>query len=114
MARWATSGDHGRNRWQKACDNLHDSQPSYQGLFPAALYRQLRLAGDSFTPDGLEFYGKISFLRAGIRYGDRLTTVSPTYAQEILTTKYGCGLAGQLQHRTQDLVGILNGADYRI
>jgi Starch synthase catalytic domain len=52
--------------------------------------------------------------KAGISYSDRLTTVSPTYAREILTVEYGCGLEGMLQRRTQDLVGILNGADYQI
>lgn len=87
---------------------------AYQGLFPAALYPQLGLAGDAFTPEGLEFHGRISFLKAGIRYSDRLTTVSPTYAREILTADYGCGLEGLLQRRAQDLVGILNGADYEI
>jgi starch synthase len=87
---------------------------AYQGLFPAALYPQLGLPDAAFNPDGLEFHGKISFLKAGIRYSDRLTTVSPTYAREILTTEYGCGLEGLLQHRAQDLVGILNGVDYQI
>ncbi len=87
---------------------------AYQGLFPAALYPQLGLPDDAFDPDGLEFYGQISFLKAGIRYSDRLTTVSPTYAREILTPDYGCGLEGLLQRRAQDLVGILNGVDYRI
>lgn len=87
---------------------------AYQGLFPAELFPQLRLSKDAFTPDGLEFYGKISFLKAGIRYSDRLTTVSPTYAREILTREYGCGLDGFLRYRAPDLVGILNGADYRI
>ena len=87
---------------------------AYQGLFPAALYSQLGLPDEAFNPDALEFHGKISFLKAGIRYGDRLTTVSPTYAREILTAEYGCGLEGLLQRRAQDLVGILNGADYEI
>jgi starch synthase len=87
---------------------------AYQGLFPAALYPQLGLPDDAFNADGLEFHGKISFIKAGIRYSDRLTTVSPTYAQEILTPEYGCGLEGLLQRRAQDLVGILNGADYEI
>jgi starch synthase len=87
---------------------------AYQGLFPPVLYPQLGLPGDSFIPEGLEFYGNISFLKAGIHYSDRLTTVSPTYAREILTAEYGCGLEGLLQHRAQDLVGILNGADYGI
>ena len=87
---------------------------AYQGVFPAALYPQLGFPGDSVIPDGLEFYGNISFLKAGISYSDRLTTVSPTYAREILTAEYGCGLEGLLQHRGQDLIGILNGADYQI
>ena len=64
--------------------------------------------------DGLEFHGKISFIKAGIRFSDRLTTVSPTYAQEILTAEYGCGLEGLLQRRAKDLIGILNGVDYEI
>ena len=87
---------------------------AFQGLFPADLYPGLGVLGDDLTPDGLEFYGKISFLKAGISYSDRLTTVSPTYAREILTAEYGCGLEGLLQSRVRDLVGILNGADYRI
>lgn len=87
---------------------------AYQGLFPPALYPQLGLPDEAFNPDGLEFHGKISFLKAGIRYSDRLTTVSPTYAREILTADYGCGLEGLLQRRARDLVGILNGADYEI
>ena len=87
---------------------------AFQGLFPADLYPQLGLTVDNLIPDGLEFYGNISFLKAGISYSDRLTTVSPTYAREILTSEYGCGLEGLLQRRAKDLVGILNGADYRI
>ncbi len=87
---------------------------AYQGLFPAVLYPQLGLSEEIFNAEGLEFYGNISFMKAGIRYSDRLTTVSPTYAQEILTADYGCGLEGLLQRRARDLVGILNGADYEI
>ena len=87
---------------------------AFQGLFPADLFPLLGLPGDNRIPDGLEFYGKISFLKAGVSYSDRLTTVSPTYAREILTAEYGCGLEGLLQLRAKDLVGILNGADYRI
>ena len=87
---------------------------AYQGLFPAVLYPQLGLPEGAFNPDGLEFHGKISFIKAGIRYSDRLTTVSPTYAREILTAEYGCGLEGLLERRAQDLVGILNGVDYEI
>ncbi|MDE2167192.1 MAG: glycogen synthase GlgA [Alphaproteobacteria bacterium] len=87
---------------------------AFQGLFPAAAYPELGLSDHRVGPDELEFYGKISFLKAGIRYSDRLTTVSPTYAQQILTAEYGCGLEGLLQTRASDLVGILNGADYRV
>ena len=87
---------------------------AYQGLFPAALFPKLGLPDDAFSPEGLEFHGKISFLKAGIYYSDRLTTVSPTYAREILAAEFGCGLEGLLQRREQDLVGILNGVDYQI
>ncbi len=87
---------------------------AYQGVFPASVFPELGLPADSFTPDGVEFYGQVSFLKAGIRYSDRLTTVSPTYAREILTPEFGCGLDGILQQRSQDLSGILNGVDYRI
>jgi starch synthase len=87
---------------------------AYQGLFPAEAFPQLDLPGKVFSPEGAEFYGKLSFLKAGILYSDRLTTVSPSYAQEIVTAECGCGLEGVLQRRSQDLVGILNGVDYKI
>jgi starch synthase len=87
---------------------------AYQGVFPGDLYPQLGLPGEAFNTNGLEFYGKISFIKAGIVYGDRLTTVSPSYAREMLTAEYGFGLDGLLRERSQDLSGILNGADYRI
>lgn len=60
----------------------------------------------------MEFYGSLSFLKTGIVFADMLTTVSPTYAQEILTPPLACGLEGALQHRKDDLVGIINGVDY--
>ncbi len=87
---------------------------AYQGLFPAEAFSQLGLPSKVFSPEGAEFYGKLSFLKAGILYSDRLTTVSPSYAQEIVTAECGCGLEGVLQQRAQDLVGVLNGVDYRI
>jgi len=61
--------------------------------------------------DALEFYGKVNFLKAGIIYGDALTTVSPTYAKEIQTKEFGCGLDGLLQLYKAKLTGILNGID---
>jgi starch synthase len=87
---------------------------AFQGLFPAEDVAGLDLPEGSFTPDGAEYFGKISFLKAGIRFADKLTTVSPTYAREILTNDYGFGLDGLLRARASDLTGILNGADYGI
>ena len=84
---------------------------AYQGNFPLAEARALGLPDALLVPDGAEFYGQISCLKAGIRYADRLTTVSPTYAREILTPEFGAGLDGLLRARAADLVGILNGID---
>ncbi len=83
---------------------------AYQGLFPVEAFEQLELPPDSFS--SLEFWGRISFLKAGIASADAITTVSPTYAREILTPEYGCGLDGLLRERAGLLSGILNGADY--
>jgi starch synthase len=87
---------------------------AYQGRFPGSAFASLGLPDDAFSPDGVEFFGDVSFLKAGIRYSDRLTTVSPSYAREILTPEFGCGLDGLLRHRVRHLSGILNGADYRV
>jgi starch synthase len=85
---------------------------AYQGLFAADELARLDLPPNAY--DVMEFYGRISFLKAGIRSADAITTVSPTYASEILTPEYGCGLEGLLRERAADLTGILNGVDYRI
>lgn len=87
---------------------------AYQGLFPSDLHDDLGLPRDAASVAGIEFYGKISFLKAGIRFADRITTVSPTYAGEILTPCCGCGLEGLLTERARDISGILNGVDYGI
>jgi starch synthase len=84
---------------------------AFQGLFPERTLISLGLPNDLFTPDGIEFHGQISFLKAGIRYSDRLTTVSPSYAREILTPEFGCGLEGLLRARASELDGITNGID---
>jgi starch synthase len=87
---------------------------AFQGLFPRTVGSSLGLPESLFTPEGIEFHGRISFLKAGIRYAERLTTVSPGYAREILTPEHGCGLDGLLGERAGDLSGILNGVDYEV
>ncbi len=92
------------------CLTIHNL--AYQGLFPATQYALTNLPPDYFTPGGVEFYGQLSCLKAGIVYADVITTVSPRYAREITTEEMGCGLDGLLRQRNSSLVGILNGVDY--
>jgi starch synthase len=87
---------------------------AYQGFFPAGLFSDLALPANFFAIDGVEFYGGLSFLKAGLFYADRLTTVSSTYAQEIQTPSFGWGLDGLLRGRADVLSGILNGVDPRV
>ena len=87
---------------------------AYQGLFSAALFPELELPPRFFSIDGVEFYDLISFIKAGLVYSDRLTTVSPTYAREIQTPAFGCGLDGLLRSRANVLTGILNGVDPQV
>ncbi len=85
----------------------------YQGLFPADRLSVTGLAEDLFFhPEGVEYWGDISLLKAGIVFSDTVTTVSPTYAREIQTPEFGMGMEGILQRRRRALFGILNGADY--
>jgi starch synthase len=87
---------------------------AYQGFFPAELFADLALPANFFAIDGIEFYGGLSFLKAGLFYADRLTTVSPTYAREIQTPDFGWGLDGLLRARADVLSGILNGVDPQV
>ncbi len=87
---------------------------AYRGLFPAGIFPELALPPQLFSVDGVEFYGQVSFLKAGLFFADRLTTVSPTYAREIQTPDFGWGLDGLLRSRAADLTGILNGVDPQI
>jgi starch synthase len=87
---------------------------AYQGLFPPALFPELALPPEFFSIDGAEFNGLVSFIKAGLFFADRLTTVSPTYAREIQTPDFGCGLDGLLRTRAGSLTGILNGVDPRV
>ena len=84
---------------------------AYQGIYPAELHRTLDLPPSSWSHDGVEFHHMLSFIKGGLVYADRITTVSPTYAEEIKHDEFGYGLAGLLLYRSDDLVGILNGID---
>jgi starch synthase len=94
----------------RTCITLHNL--AYQGIFPANRYALTNLPWDHFTPDGVEFYGQMNSLKAGIAYSDVITTVSPTYAREITTPELGFGLDGLLRKCQSSLTGILNGVDY--
>ncbi len=84
---------------------------AYQGLFPTSQWPLTGLPDSAFTVDGLEFYHQLNCLKGGLVAARRLTTVSPTYAREIHTKEFGCGLEGLLRSRARALTGILNGID---
>jgi starch synthase len=84
---------------------------AFQGRFPRELLSEIGLPPQSFSIDGVEYYGGISFLKAGLQFADRITTVSPTYAREIQQGDAGMGLDGLLRARSDVLSGILNGID---
>ncbi|HUR41037.1 MAG TPA: glycogen synthase GlgA [Verrucomicrobiae bacterium] len=84
---------------------------AFPGRFGFDQVRGLALPEEALGTDGAEFYGDVSFLKAGIYYADKLTTVSPTYARELCTPEFGGGFDGLLRSRQTDLVGILNGID---
>ncbi|TRW90378.1 glycogen synthase GlgA [Candidatus Methylobacter oryzae] len=84
---------------------------AYQGIFPKATYLSLNLPGQLWNPHGIEFHDMLSFLKGGLVYSDRITTVSPTYAKEIQTAEFGYGLEGLLSYRKDFLSGIINGID---
>lgn len=112
------------NDWQTglvpALLSKHDIRPTtvftihnlaYQGLFPAETFSALQLPDTLWSIDGLEFHNMLSFLKGGIANADWVTTVSPTYAQEICTAEFGYGLEGLLEYRSDRLTGIVNGMD---
>ncbi|HEX9903364.1 MAG TPA: glycogen synthase GlgA [Propylenella sp.] len=84
---------------------------AFQGIFPADLLPVLGLPAAALSIDGVEYFGGIGFLKAGLQFADRITTVSPTYAAEICTPEAGMGLDGLLRRRSDALSGILNGID---
>lgn len=123
--RWVPEAVH-CNDWQSglvpALLSLEASRPatlftihnlSYQGLFPAHTFYDLGLPAALWSHHGLEFHGQLSFIKGGLSYADRITTVSPGYAREIQTAAFGCGLEGLLRYRRSDLRGIINGINVK-
>ncbi len=94
----------------KTVFTVHNLQ--YQGIFPIDQIEELvSLGGLAYTPDHLEFYGQCSFMKGGLTFSHKITTVSPTYAEEVKTAFYGERLDGLMRTRAGDLLGILNGID---
>ncbi len=109
LIRDQTARDHWANP-PRTCLTIHNL--AYQGTCPADQFRLANLPQNQFNLGGAEFYGLFNPLKAGLAYADWLTTVSPSYSQEILSSEMGVGLHGVLQDRRQALTGILNGVDY--
>lgn len=84
----------------------------YQGSFPADTMARIGPPPDLFAIDGLEFWGRVNYLKGGLLHANYITTVSRRYAQEIQSPEFGHGLDGVLRHRADSVVGILNGVDY--
>lgn len=87
---------------------------AFQGLFPSKSFALTNLPDEFDSIDGLEFYQQVSMIKGGIFFADKIMTVSPNYAREILTPEFGCGLEGALKVRRDDLVGIANGIDTEV
>jgi starch synthase len=84
---------------------------AFQGQFSSAVFNGLQLPPEAFAVDGIEYYGDVGYLKGGLRTAWAITTVSPTYAEEILTPQFGMGLEGLIAERAHDLIGIVNGID---
>ena len=84
---------------------------AFQGQFSPAIFPSLSLPPEAFAVDGIEYYGDVGYLKGGLRTAWALTTVSPTYAEEIQESQFGMGLEGLVRERVNDLVGIVNGID---
>ncbi|MEM9436725.1 MAG: glycogen synthase GlgA, partial [Pseudomonadota bacterium] len=87
---------------------------AFQGIAPASKAPALGIAKEDFHADGAEYWGNVSALKAGLNFATKLTTVSPTYAEELMRPEFGMGMDGVLQRRRADLSGILNGIDTEV
>jgi len=87
---------------------------AYQGIYDSSTLDICGISRKHYSIDGLEFFGKVNFMKAGILYSDKITTVSPTYSKEILTGQFGYGLENVLSNRKKDITGIINGIDYKL
>lgn len=101
-------------RYQRIRSVLTIHNLLHQGLFGRDVFEWTGLPGETWNPEGVEFFGQLNFLKAGIVFADRVNTVSPTYAMEIQTKEYGEALDGLLRSRAAKLSGILNGIDYDV
>ncbi len=101
-----------RHRVNLAMHTVHTIHNiAFQGLFPMKSFYRTNLPEELMGIDGVEYYGQASMMKAGILFADRVTTVSPRYAEEIQTAEFGCGLDGVVQLRADDLEGMINGID---
>ncbi|WP_432737774.1 glycogen synthase GlgA [Maridesulfovibrio sp. FT414] len=96
----------------KSVTTIHNL--AFQGRFSERLFHESGLPAEAWSLSGAEFYGDLNMLKASVAYSDAVTTVSPSYAQEILGPEFGCGLEGFLNSQAHKLTGILNGADYSV
>jgi starch synthase len=107
-----TERRHGGTLALKTIFTIHNI--AFQGVFRAKAFARTNLPDELNHIDGLEYYSQINLMKGGILFADRVTTVSPRYAQEIQTPEFGCGLEGVVQTRSEDIVGLLNGVDNAI
>lgn len=107
-------GRSGKTRGKAPATIITVHNLAFQGPFPATLLEKLHLPPQSFTMEGVEYYGQIGFLKAGLALADHITTVSPTYAMEIQGSEMGMGLDGLLRHRADVVTGMLNGIDTEV
>jgi starch synthase len=100
--------------WKQTRTVMSIHNLAFQGRFSSRLFWESGLPDEAWHMDGCEYYGDFNLLKSGIAYSDMVTTVSPSYAEEILTPKFGSGLEGILGAKSHSLRGVLNGADYEI